>query len=103
MGTTSQRSGGRLRLGIGLFVLSWVPFPLAVLAILRSMGYLQSAQAGSAFVAIMWGAQYLIGFVGLFFAGKESIGVVRQAGWRHLPSACWQALRYGRITNNQIV
>ena len=93
--TLQPTAARHLRLGIALFVLSWLPFPLLLLAILRALGFLQSDQAGTQFVVALWGLQYELGLVGLWLAGKESIAVVKQGGWRKLPAACWRALRYG--------
>lgn len=99
MAKTSMKnvSPNRLRFGIALFLFAWVPLAVAILAILRWFGYLQSPSAGTKFVAVFWGIQALIGFVGIIFAGKESIGVVKSTGYKRLIPTCWHVFRYGKI------
>ena len=72
----------RLRLGIALWLLSWVPFPV-ILGI-----------SGTARLVI-WGVQFAVGAVGLALAGSAFLEAARQVGWKRAPAVLWQALLQG--------
>ncbi len=82
----------RLRLGVGLFVLSWLPF--AQLYIWAAG--LHGSAADRARIAI-WTIQVIVGFVGLLIAGSAAKAVTKTVGWRRLPGALWSMLRTGSI------
>lgn len=82
-------SGLRIRLGVGLVVLSWVPFAQIVIAI----GSLSGSHAQEVRIAI-WSVQVVVGLIGVAIAGKPTIDVVKQVGWRRAPRAIWRLLWY---------
>jgi hypothetical protein len=86
-----RRQVFRLRLGLGLFVFSWLPIAQVAISIAGwSNGTAHAVRVG------VWTAQYIIGIAGLLIAGRAAAQAVRKVGWRHTPVALWQMLRTGR-------
>jgi hypothetical protein len=87
--TSSHRSAAtRIRVGILLVLLSWVPFAQAVIWITSP-----SDQKADRIRLAIWGVQILVGFVGVFLAGKETIAMAKRLGWRKAPGEVWRLLR----------
>ena len=91
-------SATRLRIGLTVWLISWLPFPLLLLAIAHSNGNYTSAQQSSAFLATCYAVQYAIGFIGLLVAGSEAIKLVKSGGWRGLPKRLWRVIRHGKLS-----
>ena len=72
----------RLRLGILLWLLSWVPIPILF------------GITGPARYAV-WGVQIVIGLLGLALAGSAFFDAVKHVGWRRAPGALGRALLHG--------
>jgi hypothetical protein len=72
----------RLRIGITLWALSWVPYGL----ILGLSGWWFTAA---------WAFEIALGLVGIAFAGSEFAVAVKQRGWKGAPGVAWQAMRRG--------
>jgi hypothetical protein len=72
----------RLRIGVVLWLLSWIPFAILVGA------------TGSARLLI-WTVQVIVGIVGLAIAGTVFAATVRSVGWRHAPPVVWRSLIHG--------
>jgi len=81
----------RLRVGLALFVLSWLPFAQLVIWV----SDMPEPQAGQFRIAV-WTVQFLVGLVGIALAGAESIKMARGLGWRRTPAALWAMFRTGR-------
>lgn len=73
----------RLRIGITLWVLSWVPYGL----ILGLSGW---------WFTLAWAFEIALGLVGIAFAGSEFAVAVKQHGWKGAPGVAWQAMRRGK-------
>jgi hypothetical protein len=86
------RAAARLRLGLALFVFSWLPIAQVVIAIAGMHG----AHANE-FRAVVWTTQWLIGLLGLALAGRTAVAVVKGVGWRRAPKALWRMLRTGQV------
>ena len=80
-------SSFRIRLGIGLVVLSWVPFAQVVIAV----GSMSESRAHDVRLAI-WSVQVVVGLVGVAIAGKPTVDIVEQVGWRRAPRVIWNLL-----------
>ncbi len=72
----------RLRVGVILWLLSWVPF-----AVLFGV-------SGDARVMI-WTVQVVVGILGLAIAGTAFATGVKAVGWRHAPALAWRSLLHG--------
>ncbi len=73
----------KLRLGIALWILSWVPFGL-ILGL--SGGWLTLA----------WTVEILLGVTGLAIAGTEFAQAVKDKGWKGAPAIAWNAMLHGK-------
>ncbi len=88
----TQVSRGRVRIGLTLWVISYIPFPVIILDHLHKNGQINDPKNSSTFLAVSWGLQILIGLLGLYIAGKEAIGMVRDKGLKKLPKNLWLVL-----------
>ena len=85
----------RLRLGVVLIVISWLPFAQVFLAIAHSNGNYTSSEASNKIRAVIWSLQILVGLVGVWLVGKLAVKVAKKDGWRKTPSNLWHLFRYG--------
>lgn len=72
----------RLRFGVLLWLLSWIPYGV----ILGVSGL---------WFTITLGFEFLLGILGIALAGSSFAQTVKTVGWRHAPAAAWRALLYG--------
>jgi hypothetical protein len=86
----------RLRIGILLIILSWLPIAQTAIIIAHDNHHLTSSTAANEFRAIVWGLQFAVGFIGLWLAGKVAMGVVRSDGWKKVPANLWHLFWNGR-------
>lgn len=73
----------RLRLGIALWLLSWIPYGLIL-------------GVHSLWLTALWTFEILLGLVGLALAGSEFARAVKECGLRHAPGVAWEALLHGK-------
>ncbi len=73
----------KLRLGIALWLLSWVPYGLIL------------GLSGVQFT-IAWTVEILLGIAGLAIAGSEFARAIKGRGWRGALSTVWQSLLHGK-------
>jgi hypothetical protein len=83
-----RRSAFRIRVGVIMVLLSWMPF--AQLAV-----WLTSATGSQAahLRAVIWGLQILVGLAGVVLAGRETSQIAKRVGWRKSPGVMWKILR----------
>ena len=70
----------RLRVGIVLWLLSWVPYGV-ILGLHHP------------WLQVTWAIEVALGVVGLALAGTVFAAAVKTAGWRHAPGVAWNGLR----------
>ncbi len=63
--------------------------PIAQVVI--ALASLSGSHADKVRLAI-WGVQILIGLVGVAVAGKPTVDIVKQVGWRRAPRVLWSLL-----------
>jgi hypothetical protein len=85
----------RLRLGILLIIISWLPIAQTVLWIAHDNGKLKSEHQSNQVRLLIWAVQIFIGFIGLWLAGKVAIATTKQDGLKKTPSNLWQLFRHG--------
>ncbi|HEY2812138.1 MAG TPA: hypothetical protein VGJ03_01610 [Acidimicrobiales bacterium] len=73
----------RLRVGVVLWLLSWVPYGILL------------GLSGDA-LAAAWAFEITLGIVGLFVAGSVFASSIKTIGWRRTPSVAWTSFRSGR-------
>jgi hypothetical protein len=76
-----------IRLGITLWILSWVPFP-----VIFGMDGTQRA--------VCWTIQVFIGIVGLALAGGAFAQTVKTVGWKRAPRVAGFVLWHGRMPDD---
>jgi len=75
-------AAARLRLGIILWLVSWLPVPI-LLGVSGEGRY------------VIWGVQIVIGAIGLVLAGSAFFDAVKRLGWKQAPTALARALIHG--------
>jgi hypothetical protein len=85
----------RLRLGILLIIVSWLPIAQVGIWVAHNNGRLISGDASNEFRLAIWGVQIMIGFVGLWLAGKVAVESAKHDGWKNTPSNLWRLFRHG--------
>src|SRR5258706_7366332 len=83
-----RRRGFRIRVGVAMVLLSWVPFAQLVI-------WLTSASGSQAdrIRTVIWGVQILVGMIGVVLAGRETVRIAKSVGWRKSPGVVWRLLR----------
>jgi hypothetical protein len=73
----------KLRIGVVLWMLSWIPYGIIL------------GLSGTA-LTLAWGIEIMLGIVGLALAGTEFAQAVKTKGWRRAPGVALHALVHGR-------
>jgi hypothetical protein len=89
-------SATRLRIGILLFVLWWLPVYLAVPAVAAALGDTGNAEAVKRIAIVIIGAQSIIGLAGVILMGKEFALMLKRVKYRKMPGTIWRILWTGR-------
>jgi len=85
----------KLRLGILLIIISWLPFAQLFIWVAHNNGKLTSSDAADKFRLAVWGVQIVIGLVGLWLVGELAIKSAKEEGWKRTPANMWRLFRYG--------
>jgi hypothetical protein len=85
----------RIRLGIVLMLLSWVPAPIVVWAASSLRGVSHSSETQHELTVTVWTVEVLVGLFGVWLAGSEAVGIVKSVGWRRTPGIVWRLVRHG--------
>ena len=72
----------RLRVGVILWAMSWIPYGL----ILGLSGV---------WLTLSWGFEVLLGILGIALAGTAFASAVKAKGWRGAPQVAWDSLLHG--------
>jgi hypothetical protein len=75
--------GVKLRLGITLWILSWVPYGLIF-------------GLSGAWLTAAWTVEILLGISGLAIAGTEFAQAVKDGGWKGAPAIAWNTMVHGK-------
>jgi hypothetical protein len=85
----------RLRLGILLFVVSWLPIAQILLWIAHNHNKLTSEHSSQIFRICIWTFQLIIGVIGVWLAGKIVIKEAKGEGWKKAPRRLWKLFWHG--------
>lgn len=88
----------RLRAGIILVVLSWLPFAQLGIYLAQNNGMLTSSQSADKFRATVWGIQVLVGLIGVGLAGRVALDAAKKEGWKRTPALLWKLFWQGQTT-----
>ena len=72
----------RLRVGVALWITSWLPVAQVVGASDRQR-------------LVIWGIQVVMGIIGLALAGVVFAEAIKVKGWRGAPGVAWRAMLHG--------
>ncbi|HVO86752.1 MAG TPA: hypothetical protein VMT23_03485 [Candidatus Binatia bacterium] len=86
----------RLRLGVLLIIVSWLPFAQLFIWIAHNNQRLTTEKAASSFRLVIWGIQVVIGLVGLWLVGRLAVDAAKKDGWKHTPANLWQLFKHGQ-------
>lgn len=89
----------RLRAGILLVLISWLPIAQLSLYIAHNNGKLASDQASDSFRATVWGIQIIVGLIGVGLAGRVALDEAKKEGWKRTPALLWKLFREGKDTD----
>jgi len=78
----------RIRIGVALVVASWLPIAQVTIWLISASG-----DEADRLRAVIWGAQIVIGLVGVAIAGAETIQIAKSVGWRRSPGVVWRLMR----------
>jgi hypothetical protein len=90
----------RIRLGILLIVVSWLPIAQLILTIAHHYHHLTDDHQSQVLRLIIWGLQIIIGLIGLWLVGKLAAEAARTDGWKHVPRNMWQLFKAGPADND---
>lgn len=85
----------RLRLGILLVVLSWLPFAQVVIWVGEDAGWLDGGSQADRVRIGIWTVQVVVGLIGVWLAGKVAVETAKRDGWRHTPRHLVRLFREG--------
>ena len=87
-----QISVFRLRLGVALIGIWWIPIWLLAPLIAHLLGL----PVGSVTIAVAI-VQTIIGLIGVLLAGRQAAKIVRHTGFRAVPKKIWRVLWTGEL------
>jgi len=87
----------RLRVGIVLIVVSWMPIAQVVLYIAHNNGKWTSEETSQLVRAVIWGIQILIGLVGLWLVGQLAVQTAKSQGVKKAPGNLWRLFLHGPV------
>lgn len=96
--TAPTISPTRVRLGIALFVLWWLPVYLAVPAVVELFGEANNAHARRLIAIGIVTLQTIAGLAGLYLLGKELAVKLRTVRLRRMPVIVWRIVKSGQTT-----
>lgn len=83
-----QRKGAvRIRLGVGLVLISWLPFAQLAIDVTGAGG-----SDADHLRYLIWTMQVMVGIAGAAVAGKETIDLAKSVGWKRLPRVVWRLM-----------
>jgi hypothetical protein len=83
-----ERGAVRIRLGVALVVVSWLPFAqVAIWPVGATGSHADRVRLG------IWWIQIVIGLAGVAIAGKETLDLAKSVGLKKLPGAAGTLLR----------
>ena len=88
-------SATRLRIGVVLLVIWFIPFWALAPWIVRTLG--GSVDAGVKLGLVMSVGQTMIGFVGAFIAGRDATALVKGTPFKKVPKRAWHIIWTGNM------
>jgi hypothetical protein len=96
MTQNNQLSVTKIRIGIVLLIVWWLPVYLTVPSLTRALGDSGNHHDVLVITVVIIGIQTVIGFFGLFLVGKELATTLRKVSFRKLPAVVWRIVWSGK-------
>lgn len=93
---SGSKTGFRLRLGVILLLLWFLPFWLLSPYIASLIDPADEESLTFTITVVIMAVQTLIGLIGAYLAGKETAVLIRTTPRRKLAGTVWQLLRHGK-------
>jgi len=87
----------RLRFGVSLIIISWLPIAQLILFVAHNNGQLTSDKQSSTVRLIVWTIQILVGLIGVWLVGKLAVAEAKQKGWKQTPKVLWHIFLHGKM------
>lgn len=88
----------RLRLGIFLVLLWWIPFWVLAPFINSQHGVGKSSHATSMLTITIMIVQTIIGAIGVYVAGKQASTIIKETPKKQVLPKMWQIIRHGTVS-----
>jgi uncharacterized membrane protein len=91
----------RLRLGVSLFVVWWLPIYLFATEIDAWLGIPSSSTATRNTVIVIMTVQTIIGLFGLYLVGGELADILKHTKFKKMPGVIWHLLWSGELKDSK--
>lgn len=87
----------RLRIGVVLILLWWIPFWMLSPKIASALGFTNEAKAASIITIVIMVIQTVIGLLGIYFAGKQIYELLKNTPKKRVLPKVWHILVSGKV------
>ena len=86
----------RIRLGVILFIISWLPFEPLVVILAHRHHVADGWKLSTIALIILWIVQFIIGLIGIYFIGRELMKESRRNGYKRAIVNLWYIFLHGK-------
>jgi hypothetical protein len=86
----------RIRLGVILFIISWLPFEPLVVILAHRHHVADGWRLSTIALIILWIVQFIIGLIGIYFIGRELMKESRRYGYKRAIVNLWYIFLHGK-------
>lgn len=90
-----QKPMFRIRLGIILFIISWLPFEPLIVIWAHHHNVANGWRLSTIAILILWIVQFIIGLIGIYFVGKAVLKESRRYGIKQAIINLWHIFLHG--------
>jgi hypothetical protein len=91
-----QKTKTRIRIGVALIFLWWIPFWLVTGLIIKADDIHKAAHQRNVLIATIV-IQSILGIIGAFLVGKTMVSHMKHQKFRKFPKIAWQLFKSGKI------
>ena len=85
----------RIRLGVILFIISWLPFEPLIVIWAHHHNVAHGWRSSTIAIGILWVIQFIIGLIGIYFIGRALIKESRRFGYKRAVVNLWHIFLHG--------
>jgi hypothetical protein len=90
-----QKPMFRIRLGIILFIISWLPFEPLIVIWAHHHNVANGWRLSTIAIGILWIIQFIIGLIGIYFVGRAVMKESRRFGYKRAITNIWHIFLHG--------